>query len=324
MVNTGSVQILTDSACDLPAEVVSRLGITVVPLLVRFGTEEFKDRVDLSIEEFWQRCAAADELPQTAAPSAAVFEQAFRDIAAGSGAGSSGGGETTSAGSEAGSSDGGAPAAGEPAQIVAVILSGALSATIEAARRGAQDVADAAAVKVIDSRNVSISQGLLVMLAAEMAQAGATVTEIELAVTAAVERTHLVAVLDTLENLRKGGRIGAAQSLLGSVLSIKPLIKIADGEVKPDGKQRSRAKALAHLHKLVAAQGNDIEQLAVIHAEAKDVGDFVAQLAPLVDSEILVSDVGPVVSVHSGIGAIGVAFRKRQNTDQVIANDERN
>ncbi len=315
-----NVQIVTDSSCDLPTEVVDRLGITVVPLWVRFGSEEFRDRVDLSIDDFWRRCAEEDELPQTAAPSAGVFEQTFRDVAAGNG------------------SDGG-DAAKEPKEIVAVILSGALSATIEAAHLGAQAVSDTITVRVIDSRFVSIAHGLLVKLAAELAMSGASAAEIETALDDARPRTSFYATLDTLENLRKGGRIGAAQSLLGSVLSIKPLIKITDGEVKPDGRQRTRAKALAHLRGLVVeALANDeagdspgnIEELAVIHAAASDVDDFVGELASLVDSEILVSDVGPVVSVHSGIGAIGVAIRTRsgsgQHTDlgQDTTHDERN
>ncbi len=319
MNNARNVQIVTDSASDIPAEVVARLGITVVPLLVNFGTEEFKDRVDLDIAEFWRRCAETAELPQTATPSAGVFEQTYREVA--------------------GAQSGGDPSGGT-SEIVAIILSGALSATIEAARMGAQAVAPDIAVTVVDSNNVSIAQGQLVMLAAEMAQAGAASAEIERTVNDAIGRTHLYATLDTLENLRKGGRIGAAQSLLGSVLSIKPLIKIADGEVKPDGKQRTRTKALAHLYGLVEAQAGDIEQLAVIHAEAKDAGEFAQRLAPLMDTEIMVTDIGPVVSVHAGIGAIGVAFRTRSGageadeagaagqgqgqvaTDQVAAGDE--
>ncbi len=283
MTNTPNVKIVTDSACDLPPEVAARLGVTVVPLWVRFGSEEFKDRVDLSIDDFWQRCADTGALAQTAAPSAGVFEQTFRDIAA------------------AGSST---------SEIVAVMLSGALSATIESVHLGAQAVSDTIGVRVIDSQFVSIAQGLLVKLAAELAMSGTSADEIENTLEDARSRTSLYAALDTLENLRKGGRIGAAQSLLGSVLSIKPLIKIAGGEVKPDGRQRTRARALAHLRALVE-ETPEIEELAVIHAAASDVDDFVSSLAPLVDSEILVSDIGPVVSVHSGPRAIGVAIRTR-------------
>lgn len=276
------IQILVDSAGDLPAEVATELGITVVPLLVNFATEAFKDRINLSINDFWQRCAETDELPQTAAPSAEVFEQAYR-LAAAEGAD----------------------------EVVAIIVSGALSATIESARRGAVAAADTITVRVIDSKNVSLAQGMLAMLAAQTVRSGASAAAVEEVVEAAIGRTQLHGALNTLENLRKGGRIGAAASLLGSMLSIKPLIQITDGVVVPAGRQRTRGRALAYLHGLVAEQAEQIEQLAVIHAACDDVADFVSQLTPLVDSDILVCDIGPTVGTHVGIGTIGVAFRTR-------------
>lgn len=282
MTDQPRVRIVADSACDLPADIADRLDVTIVPSLVRFGTDEFQDRVELSVDDFWRRCAGADELPQTAAPSGGVYAHAYRRLA------------------ESGATE-----------IVAVMLSGELSATIASARAGADEAADAVAVRVVDSRGVSMAQGTLVMLAAQLAADGATGAEIETAVTAAVGRTHLHAALDTLENLRKGGRIGAAASLLGSALSIKPLIKIADGVVVADGRQRTRGRALSHLVSLVAERGDDIEHLSVLHAACDDVDEFVARVAPLVPDEVTVADVGPVVGAHAGIRAIGVAFRTR-------------
>ena len=277
-----TVHVVTDSSCDLPAEVVEALGITIVPLSIRFGMEEFVDRVELSTDEFWRRCQSSDELPETAAPSPGAFEQAYRDAAA----------------------------AGAPG-VVAILLSGDLSATIEAARAGARAVQDTIPVEVIDSRTVTLGLGTLVVMAAEAARDGASLESVAEMVTEAVPRTRVHGALDTLENLRKGGRIGAAGSLLGSLLSIKPLIEVRDGVVEPAGKQRTRSKALGHLVEMVRTNADDIERLAVLHAACDDVDVLVQQLEPLVDADILVGQVGPVVGTHAGLGTIGVVYQVR-------------
>ena len=277
-----TVHVVTDRSCDLPAEVVEALGITIVPLSIRFGMEEFVDRVELSTDEFWRRCQSSDELPETAAPSPGAFEQAYRDAAA----------------------------AGAPG-VVAILLSGDLSATIEAARAGARAVQDTIPVEVIDSRTVTLGLGTLVVMAAEAARDGASLESVAEMVTEAVPRTRVHGALDTLENLRKGGRIGAAGSLLGSLLSIKPLIEVRDGVVEPAGKQRTRSKALGHLVEMVRTNADDIERLAVLHAACDDVDVLVQQLEPLVDADILVGQVGPVVGTHAGLGTIGVVYQVR-------------
>lgn len=277
-----TVHVVTDSSCDLPDEVVDELGITIVPLSIRFGMDEFVDRVELSTDEFWDRCRASEELPETAAPSPGAFEQAYRDAAA---AGATG--------------------------VVAILLSGDLSATIEAARAGAKAVEDVIPVEVIDSRTVTLGLGTMAVTAAEAARDGADLQKITAVVNEAVTKTRVHAALDTLENLKKGGRIGAAQSLLGSLLSIKPLIEVRDGVVEPNGKQRTRSKALAHLVDQVRSNSENIERLAVLHAACDDVDALVDQLRPLVNEPILVGQVGPVVGAHAGIGTIGVVYQVR-------------
>lgn len=277
-----SVHVVTDSSCDLPQDVVDELDITIVPLSIRFGEDEFIDRVELSTNEFWAKCAASDELPETAAPSPGAFEQAYREAAA---AGASG--------------------------VVTVVLSGDLSATIEAARSGARAVEDLIPVEVIDSRTVTLGLGTLAVLAAEAARDGADLATITSLVERAAPLTRVHGALDTLENLKKGGRIGAAQSLLGSLLSIKPLIEVRDGVVEPNGKQRTRSKALGYLVEQVRANAADIERLAVLHAACDDVDVLVRQLEPLVDTSILVGQVGPVVGAHAGLRTIGVVFQVR-------------
>ncbi len=274
------VQIVTDSSCDLPQEIVDEHAIVVVPLSIRFGEEEFIDRVELSTDEFWAKCAASESLPETAAPSPGAFEQAYRAAA-----------------------ERGAPG------VVSIILSGDLSATIEAARAGARAVADLIPVEVIDSRTVTLGLGSLVLLAAERAREGADLASIAALISETAPRTRVHGALDTLENLKKGGRIGAAQSLLGSLLSIKPLIEVRDGVVQPAGKQRTRSKALNHLVEQVAADAAHIDRLAVLHAACPDVDELVERLRPLVNGKILVGQVGPVVGAHAGLGTIGVVYQ---------------
>ena len=279
MTSPAPVHIITDSSCDLSEDLAADLGITVVPLQIRFGMTSFVDRVELSTADFWARCGTSDELPSTAAPSPGAFAEAYARAA------------------EAGASE-----------VVVITLSSDLSATIEAAHQAAVKPPSGLTCHVVDSRTVSAGLGLLVIAAAELAASGADGSQVAGAVRAAAHRVRVHAALDTLENLRKGGRIGAAQSLLGSVLSIKPLITVTDGRVEPAGKQRTRARALAHLVDLVAAEGPNISQIAVMHADCDDVDDFAARIAPLTDAELRVMLIGPVVGAHAGVGTIGVVF----------------
>ncbi|WP_419944041.1 DegV family protein [Candidatus Poriferisodalis sp.] len=283
MTSPSPVHIITDSSCDLSDDAVDELGVTIVPLEIRFGTEAFVDRVELSTADFWERCQSDPDLPSTAAPAPGAFAQAYQRAA------------------DAGASE-----------VVVITLSSDLSATIEAAQQAAGAHTELAC-HVVDSRSVSAGLGLIVIAAAELAAGGASGSEIVDFVQAAAPRVRIHAALDTLENLRKGGRIGAAQSLLGSVLSIKPLITVTDGRVEPAGKQRTRTRALAHLVGLVSSESENIERLAVMHADCSDVDDFVARIAPLTDAEPEVMMIGPVVGAHTGAGTIGVVFIERES-----------
>ena len=275
-----SVHIVTDSSCDLPDNLISEMNIKIVPLKIRFGDTEFVDRVELTTDQFWEKCQASDELPSTAAPSPGAFVEEFQN------------------------------AANEGATgVVAIILSGELSATIEAAQQAAQLVKDEIEVRVIDSRTVTLGLGSVVMGAASAANSGANIEEVAAIASDSVNRTQVHAALDTLENLRKGGRIGAAGSLLGSMLSIKPLIEARNGVVEPAGKQRTRGKALSYLVGVVEQNADQIEQIFVTHAACDDVDSFLEQVRSVVSVEVLVGEVGPVVGAHAGIGTIGVAFQ---------------
>jgi DegV family protein with EDD domain len=275
-----SVHIVTDSSCDLPDDLIAEMNIKIVPLKIRFGDTEFVDRVELTTDQFWEKCQISDELPSTAAPSPGAFVEEFQNAAREGATG-----------------------------VVAIILSGELSATIEAAQQAAQLVKDEIEVTVIDSRTVTLGLGSVVIGAAAAANSGASIEEVTAIATDSINRTQVHAALDTLENLRKGGRIGAAGSLLGSMLSIKPIIEVRNGVVEPAGKQRTRGKALSYLVGVVEQNADQIDQIFVTHAACDDVDSFLEQVRSVVNVEVLVGQVGPVVGAHAGIGTIGVAFQ---------------
>jgi DegV family protein with EDD domain len=278
-----TVGVVTDSSCDLPAELADQWGIEIVPLTIRFGDEELTDREELSTSEFWARCAQSAELPSTAAPSPGRFEAAYRGLA-----------------------DRGAD------RVVTITLSGALSATMQSAELAARSVADdGIEVRIVDSRTVSLGLGTIALSAAEQAAGGADLDALERLAQELVGRTRVFGALDTLENLKKGGRIGNAKALLATALSIKPIIEVADGVVEQHGKQRTRTKALAFLIDKVASYQGRIENLAVLHADSSDVDEFVAKLRPFAPGEIVVGQIGPVIGAHAGRGTIGVAFQER-------------
>jgi len=283
-VPTPTVHVVTDSSCDLPADIARDLDISIVPLAIRFGDEEFIDREELSTAEFWTRCVNSDTLPETAAPAPGQFEQTYRSAAAKGATG-----------------------------IVVVSLSSALSATMQSAQLAARAIADDPTidldVRVIDSRTITMGLGTIALACARAARDGAGIDEIEALANDLAARTRVYGALDTLENLKKGGRIGNAKALLATALSIKPIIEVTGGVVEQAGKQRTRSKALAHLVDTVKKFEGNIENLAVLHADCSDVDLFVEMLAPYYADEIVIGEIGPVIGTHGGRGTIGVAFQ---------------
>jgi len=273
------IRVVTDSSCDLPPELAASEGISIVPLTIRFGSEELVDGQDLTTSGFWQRCERSPQLPETAAPAPGAFEATFRDLA------------------EKGA-DG----------IVCVNISSRLSATMQSAQVAASAVAGQVPVRVIDSRFASLGQGLLTLAAARMAAQGKGIDDVAGAVEDLIPRTKLLATLDTLENLKKGGRIGGAQAFIGTMLSIKPVIQVLDGAVEQESKQRTRARSLRYLADKVKEHG-PVEGLSVMHGEAPDLEEMLDLLGEVVPrAEILVGSIGPVIGTHAGPRAIGVTF----------------
>lgn len=275
------VKIVTDSAADLTAEQVAALGISVVPLTIRFGDEEFVDGVDLTPQGFYDKMASVDVLPATAAPSPGAFEQAFRTAAA----------------------------AGDP--VVCINLSSALSATMQSAQSAARALEGEADVRVIDSAGITASLGMKVIAAAEAAGSGASADEVVALVEALKPRTQIYGALSTLDNLKKGGRIGGAQAMIGSILSIKPVIDISTGEVHEAGKPRTRGKALLWLRDRLFAEAEQPSEVAVCQGCAEGVEDLIELLLPRFDREQLsVWTVGPVIGAHGGPGILGLAWHR--------------
>lgn len=273
------VRVVTDSACDLPQDVVDALGITVVPLSIRFGEEELTDRVELSAAEFYRRMATLDVLPETSAPSPGAFEAAFRSLA-----------------------EEGADA------VVCVNISAALSATMVAAQNAATSLEGEVDVRVVDSTSITAGLGTLVVMAAEVAQAGGSADAVVGTVESNRGRTHVLGGLDTLENLKKGGRIGGAQAMLGTLLSIKPVIDISTGEVEEAGKVRTRKKQLLFLRDKLAAAGA-VERLVVCDGgapDAEEFADLIAELHPR--DQFTRATIGPVIGTHGGPRMVGLTW----------------
>lgn len=272
------VRIVTDSSADLAADVVERLGIEVVPLSIRFGDEEYTDGVDLSVSQFYDKLASSADLPETAAPSPGAFEAAFRRQA-----------------------DAGADA------IVCINLSSGLSATLQSAQNAASAV-EGLDVRVVDSRSITSGLGTEVRLAAEAAADGAGADDVVALVDDLVGRTHVFGALDTLDNLKKGGRIGGAQALLGSLLSVKPLLDLSSGEVAEAGRARTRRRALEWLRDKVFSQPA-VEHLCIAHGMAPDLDKMLDLLAPRYPADqVTVTTIGPVIGTHGGPRVMGLTW----------------
>jgi DegV family protein with EDD domain len=273
------IRVVTDSSCDLPQALADQHNIEIVPLTIRFGDEELVDRRDLTPKEFWAKCAATPVLPETAAPSPGAFEAAFRKAA-----------------------DEGCKG------VVSINLSSDLSATFQSAQLAAQAVADVIPVRVVDSKSITMGLGVMALSAAVLAEQGKSIDDVAGAAEDLVPRTRVYGALNTLENLKKGGRIGGAQALAGSLLSIKPIIEVRDGKVEQESKQRTRARSLRYLADKVAAAG-DLDYLAVMHGESPDLEEFLDLLTPVRKREdIVIGDIGAVIGTHGGPGVMGVAF----------------
>jgi DegV family protein with EDD domain len=275
------VKIVTDSGADLPNELAKELGIAVVPIYVRFGEEVYRDRVTISEDEFYERLTHDPVHPNTTQPGPQDFLEVYQKLSA--------------------DADG----------IVSIHISGKLSGTYNSALMARDMLETGCPVEVIDSETLSMSVGLMAIAAVQMAKAGESMDKIAAAAKQAIPKTYLFFLLDTLEYLRRGGRIGKAKALLGSVLNLKPMLTIKDGELVPAGQARTRAKGIDKLFEYVKNAG-DIQDLAVVYNTTPDEAQALAErIGSVFDKEkIRMARVGPGLGVHGGPGAMIVAFRE--------------
>ncbi len=272
-----NVKVVTGSAADLPPDLADELGIRVIPLGVHFGLENYRDGVDLSKREFYARLATSNVLPTTSAPAVAVFASLYRELAS------------------------------ETDEIVSIHLGSPFSVVYDNACLAAREVTEAKVV-VIDSGQASMGLGWLAVLAARAARQGADLASVVETVRAAMPRIRVYAVLDTLEYLQKGGRIGAVAATLGTLLNVKPLIEVRDGAVLPVEKVRTRRKAVRRLVELVAALG-PLEELCVLHTDAPDRAAQLAEALAVVfpRERMVLAEAGTIIGTHVGPGGVGVA-----------------
>lgn len=258
-------------------ELVAEWDITVVPCLVHFGRETFREGVDLSRAEFYQRLVTAPELPTTATPGPGVFSAVYRQLAA------------------------------ETEQIISIHLFSTLSGVYNAARLGAEEIKEAE-IRVIDSSTVTMGLGWLAVMAAQAARAGQSLNEIVRLVEAAKPRVRVFALLDTLEYLHRGGRMNRLVAVLGALLNVKPMLTVEGGDVLPLGRVRSRRKAVARLASLVEELG-PLAELAVLHSRAlQTAGAFADRLSAYFPRQrMVIAEVGPVLGTHVGPNGLGVA-----------------
>lgn len=273
-----SVGVVTDSTADLDAATQERLGLAVVPLIVNWDGQTFRDKIDLSAADFYRRLRTSKALPKTGAPSLAAFETAFREQLK------------------------------QHESLICVNLAATLSGTYEVARRAAESV-DPQHIRVIDSRSVSVCIGWLAELAVEQAREGVALNEIAQKVEEARGRLRILALLETLTFLQRGGRIGRAAALAGTLLSVKPILSVRDGEVAPVERVRTMSGAIRRLVELVGSEG-PVERLGVIHADSETSAREVEELLHARYPEVSIDrgELGPVVGTHGGPGLIGVGI----------------
>ena len=279
-----TVKIVTDSASDIPSQIAHELGITIVPVYVRFGDKVYRDKVDISEDELYQKMLAGPVHPTTSAPSPGDFAEAYERLDQ------------------------------ESNEIVCIVITAKESAVYNSALIGKDTVKRKCRIEVIDSQSITMGSGLITIAAARAAQAGESIDRVVEVARQAVPRTHVLAVLDTLKYILRGGRLGKAAILLGGMLNVKPMLTIRAGDIVPSGLARTRSKAIERIHEF-AKNALHIEDLAIVHSttpkEAQTLAERIKSLVP--KNQPLIARLGPALGVHGGPGLLGVALREGES-----------
>ena len=275
-----AIKVVTDSTSDLPADVAESLGSEVVPLNIHFGSDVYKDRVNLMPDAFYDKLINGDVLPTTSQPSVGEFIDVYERL-----------------GSDA---DG----------IVSVHISEKLSGTMNSARLASQQANADCPIEVVDTFQVSMGVGICAMEAAEVANSGGNMNQVILAARNAVTRSQCFFMLETLEFLQKGGRIGKAQALIGNLLKIRPMLMLQEGEVHPLGRERTRRKGISKLVDTVEELA-PISGLAVMYSTEPDEAQTLAQNVSkfmIEGREPMMLQIGPVIGTYAGPDTLGIAL----------------
>lgn len=272
------LKIVVDSTADLPPEVVADLGITVVPCLLRFGNQSFREGVDISRAEFFRRLQVDPHFPSTAAPAPGVFEDTYRRLAT------------------------------ETDVVVSIHIGPQYSGIFNAARLGAEAVADTLRVVPVDSGQISLGMGLMTMVAAEAARDGVSLEGVLNLLDDLRGRTHLLAMLDTLDNLRRSGRINQLVARLGSLLRIKPILHVHQGEVLLQERVRSWARAQQRLIEMIRSMA-PLDRVVLTHIQRLEAAEALGHaLTGLLPPRTHTFEAGVTIGIHVGIGAAGIAL----------------
>lgn len=275
------VRIVTDSTADIPADIAEQFGITVVPLTVFFGEEAFLDGVELDNAGFYRKLQSSKDLPRTSQPAPAKFQEAYTRLI-----------------------DEGADG------ILSVHLSSKLSGTYQSACTARDSLPESARqipIEVIDSKSISVGMSRAIMQAAQEARQDGDLDTIKAHALDQLARTHILAVLDTLEYVKRGGRIGGARAMLGNMLSVKPIVGLKDGEVVPVEQPRTRSKAYARVAQLLSEQGN-IEHVSIAES-SEDVGQQLAEaIKTTYHGDLPIYRLGAVLGTHTGPGTAAIAY----------------
>ena len=280
-----AVKVVTDSLSDITSDMAEGLGITIVPLTVFFGHEAFLDRVTITTDDFYRRLIHGNVWPTTTQPPPKDFADVYDKLAE------------------------------ETDEILVITLSSKLSGTYQSAIGAKEMLTKKCRVEVIDSLTAAMGLGLVVIATATEAQKGTSLDDMVKFVNRAIERSHFVAYFDTLKYLAKGGRIGRAQGLLGSMLSIKPILTVKEGEMSPVTRLRSQAAGMDYLYNFVTGFPN-IELLAVEHTTLPDEADkLVERLSQSYPGEIIYrSTVSPVLGTYGGPNALAVTVLEAEGS----------
>jgi len=274
------IAIVTDSTADLTPEMVEELGVTIVPLQVIFGNEAYREGVEITTEEFYERLVKSRPLPTTSAPSVGDFQEVYERLLE------------------------------EVDSIVSIHIGAKLSpGTVQAAQTARQSLAKPERVELVDSQATSMAMSFAIMEAVEASRAGAKLAEVKAAAESAVQRTNVRFMLDTLEYLRRGGRIGRARAYLGALLSVKPILTLREGEVYPEERVRTRARGLERIIQSGIRHQN-VKLAAVAHSTTPDEAESIRERLAMAFPNVKVHLVrfGPVIGTHGGPGTIGVGI----------------